>query len=75
MHIESQHGTETHNVLVDFGYTPEALANNTYLLDIDPAGLDAFVLSHGHYDHFGSLAGFPHQHGRTGAQQFRRARP
>jgi 7,8-dihydropterin-6-yl-methyl-4-(beta-D-ribofuranosyl)aminobenzene 5'-phosphate synthase len=49
MHIESQHGTETHNVLVDFGYTPEALANNTYLLDIDPAGLDALVLSHGHY--------------------------
>jgi 7,8-dihydropterin-6-yl-methyl-4-(beta-D-ribofuranosyl)aminobenzene 5'-phosphate synthase len=62
MHVESRRGAETRNVLVDFGFTPEALINNTDLLGIDPAKLDALVLSHGHYDHFGGLAGFLRQH-------------
>jgi 7,8-dihydropterin-6-yl-methyl-4-(beta-D-ribofuranosyl)aminobenzene 5'-phosphate synthase len=58
MHGESQRGAETRNVLVDFGFTPETLVNNIALLGIDPAKLDALVLSHGHFDHFGGLAGF-----------------
>jgi 7,8-dihydropterin-6-yl-methyl-4-(beta-D-ribofuranosyl)aminobenzene 5'-phosphate synthase len=62
MHVESRRGAETRNVLVDFGFTPEALVNNADLLGIDPAKLDALVLSHGHYDHFGGLAGFLRQH-------------
>jgi 7,8-dihydropterin-6-yl-methyl-4-(beta-D-ribofuranosyl)aminobenzene 5'-phosphate synthase len=61
MHAESQRGAETRNVLMDFGFTPEALVNNTALLGIDPARLDALVLSHGHFDHFGGLAGFLRQ--------------
>jgi 7,8-dihydropterin-6-yl-methyl-4-(beta-D-ribofuranosyl)aminobenzene 5'-phosphate synthase len=44
-----------HRLLVDFGYTPEALAGNMALLGVDPATIEAMVLSHGHYDHFGGM--------------------
>jgi 7,8-dihydropterin-6-yl-methyl-4-(beta-D-ribofuranosyl)aminobenzene 5'-phosphate synthase len=62
MHVESRRGTETRRVLMDFGFTPEALINNAELLGIDPSLLDALVLSHGHYDHFGGLVGFLQKH-------------
>ncbi|HEX5999765.1 MAG TPA: MBL fold metallo-hydrolase [Hyphomicrobiaceae bacterium] len=69
MHAESQRGGETRNVLIDFGFTPEAMVNNIALLGIDPAKLDALVLSHGHFDHFGGLAGFlRHSRGRLKAK-------
>ncbi len=58
MHAESQLGNETRNVLVDFGYTPEALLTNMSILKIDPSTFDALVLSHGHFDHFGGMVGF-----------------
>lgn len=58
MHAELQRGSEVRNVLVDFGYTPETLLNNMEILKIEPARIDAMVLSHGHYDHFGGMVGF-----------------
>jgi 7,8-dihydropterin-6-yl-methyl-4-(beta-D-ribofuranosyl)aminobenzene 5'-phosphate synthase len=58
MHAESRRGNEVRNILVDFGYQPQTLLNNMSVLKIDPARLDALVLSHGHYDHFGGLVGF-----------------
>ncbi len=56
LHLESQHGGETRNLLLDFGFTPEAYLGNLALLRIDPARIDALVVSHGHLDHFGGLA-------------------
>lgn len=63
LQVESRRANETRNILVDFGFTPEALLNNTDLLGIDPAAIDALVLSHGHQDHFGGLVGFLQAHG------------
>lgn len=53
----SNAGTSERRVLIDFGYTPEALLGNMALLGILPETIDALVLSHGHYDHFGGLDG------------------
>jgi metal-dependent hydrolase (beta-lactamase superfamily II) len=61
LHAESRRGAQVRSVLIDFGFTGEALNNNAQLLGIDPASLDALVLSRGHYDHFGGLVGFLQQ--------------
>lgn len=58
LHVESTQGTQTRQILIDFGYTPETLNNNIGLLKINPAQLDALLLTHGHYDHFGGMVGF-----------------
>jgi 7,8-dihydropterin-6-yl-methyl-4-(beta-D-ribofuranosyl)aminobenzene 5'-phosphate synthase len=58
MHAESQRGDEVRSILVDFGYNPVTLLNNMEILKIASEKLDALVLSHGHYDHFGGLVGF-----------------
>ncbi len=58
LHLESQRGAETRQVLVDFAYTSETLLNNLLLAGIDVSKLDALALSHGHYDHFGGMVGF-----------------
>ena len=64
LHLESVRGTETRQILVDFGFTGPAINNNLEMLGIDPARLDALVLTHGHYDHFGGMVGFLAAHGK-----------
>jgi 7,8-dihydropterin-6-yl-methyl-4-(beta-D-ribofuranosyl)aminobenzene 5'-phosphate synthase len=54
---ESRVGTRQRRVMVDFGYSKEVLSNNLELLGIDPATIDAAVLSHGHLDHYGGFTG------------------
>ena len=56
--LESQRGGEGRTLMLDYGYTPDVLANNMDLLGVDPAKLNALIVSHGHYDHFGGLMGF-----------------
>lgn len=60
--LESQRADEPRTLLLDFGYTAEALTNNIELLGVDPHTISALILSHGHYDHFGGLIGFLQTH-------------
>jgi 7,8-dihydropterin-6-yl-methyl-4-(beta-D-ribofuranosyl)aminobenzene 5'-phosphate synthase len=53
----SQVGAQARSVMVDFGYSPEVIANNLSLLGIDTKELNAAVLSHGHLDHYGGFGG------------------
>lgn len=62
----SRRDSDVRQVLVDFGYSPEVLANNIALLGIEPASIDASVLSHGHLDHYGGFTGLFGSDGRQG---------
>ena len=55
--IQSDGGGEQHALMLDFGYTPEALLNNMDLCGVDPKKIEALVVSHGHFDHYGGLIG------------------
>lgn len=56
--LESQRAGEQRTLMLDYGYTPEVLYNNMELIGVDPRKIDALIVSHGHYDHFGGLMGF-----------------
>jgi len=56
--LESQRQSEQHTVMLDFGYTPDALLNNMELVGADPKKVEALIVSHGHFDHYGGLIGF-----------------
>lgn len=48
-------GTKEHAILLDAGLSPECLPWNARQMGISLAGMEAVVLSHGHYDHTGAL--------------------
>ena len=56
--LESQRASEARTLLLDYGYTPNVLHNNMELVGVDPGQINALIVSHGHYDHFGGLMGF-----------------
>jgi 7,8-dihydropterin-6-yl-methyl-4-(beta-D-ribofuranosyl)aminobenzene 5'-phosphate synthase len=56
--LESRIGDQKRQILLDFGYTPQAYLNNMQILGIDGTKTDALVASHGHFDHFGGMIGY-----------------
>jgi len=61
-HLESQRKGESRHVLLDFGGTADVLFHNYQLLKIDPAQVDALIVSHGHDDHFEGLVPMLQRH-------------
>ena len=51
-------GKKEDTVLLDAGLSKDCLFHNARQLGISLAAVEAVVLSHGHYDHFGGLAEF-----------------
>src|SRR4051812_43686782 len=56
--LESERGSEKRTVMLDYGYTPAVLFNNMELTGTDPSKIDALIVRHGQYDHFGGLPAF-----------------
>ena len=48
-------GGERREILLDFALTQGNLLNNYAALRVEPRRADAFILSHGHADHYGAL--------------------
>jgi 7,8-dihydropterin-6-yl-methyl-4-(beta-D-ribofuranosyl)aminobenzene 5'-phosphate synthase len=60
--LEPQRGNEARTLLLDYGWTPEAVNGNMDLLRVDAGKIDTLILSHGHFDHWGGLMGFLDKH-------------
>jgi 7,8-dihydropterin-6-yl-methyl-4-(beta-D-ribofuranosyl)aminobenzene 5'-phosphate synthase len=63
--VEIRKGGRTHRLLFDTGVTPTGCVENLLRLGQDPAGIEAIVCSHGHFDHTTGLSGFIGRVGRA----------
>jgi 7,8-dihydropterin-6-yl-methyl-4-(beta-D-ribofuranosyl)aminobenzene 5'-phosphate synthase len=54
--VETTINRETYSCMFDFGLDPRGVINNIDLLGIDIGKSDAFILSHGHFDHWTGAA-------------------
>ena len=55
LYISVYEDGEKYNILFDAGLSNIATLNNMEILGIKPSDIDTIFLSHGHFDHFGSL--------------------
>lgn len=53
--ITARRGGDSHTLLFDTGPEPDTFERNTRQLGIDLTGVEALMLSHGHWDHAGGM--------------------
>jgi 7,8-dihydropterin-6-yl-methyl-4-(beta-D-ribofuranosyl)aminobenzene 5'-phosphate synthase len=63
--VRFRRGNDEHTILFDAGVSPYGLIENMDRLDISPADIEALVLSHGHFDHTGGIAGLVERLGKS----------
>jgi 7,8-dihydropterin-6-yl-methyl-4-(beta-D-ribofuranosyl)aminobenzene 5'-phosphate synthase len=64
--VQIRKGSRVRQVLFDTGVTPDGCVENLRRLGQDPAGIEAIVCSHGHFDHTAGLSGLIGRLGRAG---------
>ena len=64
--VTVRRGTEATTLLFDTGLSPDAMTENAERLGVDLGDVQGVVLSHGHFDHSGGLAGLAARRGRAG---------
>lgn len=64
--VTVRRGERENTLLFDAGLSPHAMVNNADRLGIDLETIQGVVLSHGHFDHAGGLAGLKRRLGRRG---------
>jgi 7,8-dihydropterin-6-yl-methyl-4-(beta-D-ribofuranosyl)aminobenzene 5'-phosphate synthase len=61
-HVETEVEGISSSLLFDYGMDPMGMTHNMEVLGIDTGKISAMALSHGHFDHWGGLAGFLRHH-------------
>ena len=64
--VTVRRGSTATTVLFDTGISPDAMVINADRLGVDLSTIQAIVLSHGHFDHIGGLAGLLDRNGVRG---------
>lgn len=64
--VQVRRGERTSTVLFDTGLSPDAMVDNADRMGVGFDAVAATVLSHGHFDHAGGLAGLAARRGRAG---------
>jgi 7,8-dihydropterin-6-yl-methyl-4-(beta-D-ribofuranosyl)aminobenzene 5'-phosphate synthase len=62
LYLQSQQASEQRTFMLDFGYSGPVLLNNIEFIGVDPAKVNALIVSHGHFDHYGGLTAFLKQY-------------